>query len=153
MDLVTHCCVNVCLVFCAWDGWGVGWLGWVLFVTFWVWCWGYCFLWNFLRPPDSRCLHGICNLNFVLFKFIYLFIYFSLNIFKIFLNQLYFYTFAFYVIQMFFLECGRVWWFNFVCFISPHQTQVQVNKNIIKTKKKKKLVPFLSVSDDLFQDT
>ena len=44
----------------------------------------------------------------------------------------------YYVIQKFFLECGGVWWFNFVCFISPHQTQVQVNKNIIKTKKKKK---------------
>ena len=36
--------------------------------------------------------------------------------------------------MFFFKECDGVWWFNFVCFISPHQTQVQVNKNILKTK-------------------
>ena len=78
---------------------------------------------------------SICNLNYVFFKFYCFFFPFFFYFLLFFLNQLYFHTFVIYVIQMFL----RVWrGGSILCVLSPpppHQTQVQVNKNIIKTKK------------------
>ena len=77
-------------------------------------------------------MHGVWDLNYdCLFVCLFYF----------FLNQADLYTFSISVILIFVIfesmigSGPGVWWFYFVCFLSPHQTQVQVNKNIIKTKK------------------
>ena len=44
---------------CEWDGWGEGWLGWVLFFTFWVWC-GDIFLFEHFWPSDSHFMKSLC---------------------------------------------------------------------------------------------
>ena len=108
-------------------GWvGVGWLGWVLFGTFWVWCWGY---FSFLNIFDHQILHAWC-MRFKLFLFCFvLFV-----CFKFLFNQVHF----LYLCNLCNTDFLRVLWGLvglFFMFSLPHQTQVQVNKNFIKTKK------------------
>ena len=70
-------------------------------------------------------MHGVWDLNH----------FFPFFIIIIFLNHAYSYTYVFFVIPIIL----RVWWglvALFCILISPHQAQVQVNKNIKKKKKK-----------------
>ena len=81
---------------CEWDGWGEGWLGWVLFFTFWVWC-GDIFLFKHFWPSDShfyeKFMHGVglWDLNHFFPFFLSL---------SFFLNHAYSYTYVFFVIPI-----------------------------------------------------
>ena len=106
---------NIVFVLCLWMGWVGGRHGWD----------GFHFL-PFGYGVETFCCLNIFGHQILTLWKVYAWCMGFKSLFSLFLSL---------SLYRLFWECDGVWWLYFVCLISPHQTQVQVNKNIKKKKK------------------